>query len=150
MRLGLAVLAGVSLAALAPVTCLAKTRVAAPAPALQPVQVEPVLADALLTAVAGDPGVAAAKAEVRASGADLSAARWLRFPSVSVEGLLLTQPGHPRQVQVVVDEPIWNAGRVNSAVRGASARQQAAIAALDQTTQSVALAVAETYYTKSL
>ena len=65
------------------------------------------------------PSIAAAAASARAAGADVRAAKWQRFPSFSVEGLLLDQPGNIMQAQAVVDQPLWTGGRISGAINRA-------------------------------
>ena len=70
------------------------------------------LRSAIDRAVETHPSIAAAEANARAAGIDVRAAKWQRFPSLSVEGLLLNQTGNRVQAQAVVDQPLWTGGRI--------------------------------------
>lgn len=107
---------------------------------------DPVLDDLLRLAVSGHPAINAARLSARAAGVDVRAAKWLRFPSISVEGQLLDQRNNRTQVQAVVDMPLWAAGRVGNTVARAKARAGAAQAGFDEAVQSVGLAVVQSYY----
>jgi len=97
-------------------------------------------------AVSTHPSIAAARASLRASGADLRAAKWLRFPSFSVEGTLLDERNNRRQASAVIDQPIWTAGRVSGAISRASALEQAAVAGYWETVLNIELLVAQSYH----
>lgn len=107
---------------------------------------DPILSEALVVAIATHPSVRAAESNVRAAGADIRAAKWGRFPSVSVEGLLLSQSVNRMQAQLVVEEPIWAAGRIDSTIGRAQARKLAALAAFDEAGQSIAISVVRSYF----
>lgn len=92
------------------------------------------------------PSIAAALAAARAAGADVRAAEWQRFPSLSIEGLLLDQPGSRAQAQAVVDQPIWSAGRIAGAIQRAGAREDGALAAYDEAILSIATSAAQAFY----
>src|SRR5690606_34509149 len=71
--------------------------------------------DALLQqAVMSHPSISAARASVRAAGADIRAARWQAFPSFTVQGMWLDETGNNRQASLVLDQPIWTGGRISS------------------------------------
>jgi adhesin transport system outer membrane protein len=97
-------------------------------------------------AVETHPSIAAALASARAAGADVRASKWQRFPSFSVEGLLVDQPGNATQAQAVVDQPLWTGGRISGSINRASARENAALAAYDEAVVSIALSTAQAYY----
>jgi adhesin transport system outer membrane protein len=97
-------------------------------------------------AVADHPAVAAAKASARASGADLRAARWQRFPSVGVEGLILGQRTDRAQANVTIEQPLWTGGRIKGSIGRAKAAEQAALAGYQQSVLDIALQVAGAYY----
>ncbi len=97
-------------------------------------------------AMAGHPSVAAAKASARAAGADLRAARWQRFPSVGVEGLILGRHTDRAQASVTVEQPIWAGGRIKGSINRAKAAEDAALAGYEQAALDIALQVAAAYY----
>lgn len=97
-------------------------------------------------AVETHPSIAVASATARAAGADVRAARWQRFPSFSVEGLLLDQPGNAMQAQAVVDQPLWTGGRISGSINRANAREDAALAAYDEAVLTIALSTAQAFF----
>lgn len=99
----------------------------------------------VVAAVSSHPSIAAARANLRASGADLRAAKWQRFPSFSIEGLMLDQKNNSRQASAVVDQPIWTGGRISSSITRASALGQAALAAYWEAVLEIELNVAQNY-----
>lgn len=97
-------------------------------------------------AVADHPSIAAAKSLARASGADLRAARWQRFPSVGVEGLILGQRTDRAQANVTVEQPLWTGGRIKGSISRARAAEQAALAGYEQAVLDIVLQVAGAYH----
>lgn len=97
-------------------------------------------------AVETHPSIAAASATARAAGAEVRAARWQRFPSFSVEGLLLDQPGNAMQAQAIVDQPLWTGGRISGSINRADAREDAALAAYDEAVLTIALSTAQAFF----
>ena len=98
------------------------------------------------SAVETHPSIAAAAASARAAGYDLRAARWQRFPSFAVEGLILDQPDNAAQAQAVVEQPLWTGGRISGAINRANAREDAALAAYDEAVLTIALATAQAFF----
>ena len=107
---------------------------------------DPQLEELANRAVADHPSIVAAKANVRAAGADLKASRWQRFPSFGVEGLILGQRSDRAQATVTVEQPIWTGGRIKGSIGRARAAEQAALAGYDQAILDIALQVAASYY----
>jgi adhesin transport system outer membrane protein len=97
-------------------------------------------------AIETHPSIAAARANARAAGADVKAARWQRFASFSVEGLFLDQPGNSVQAQVVVDQPLWTNGRIEGSIDRAKARENAALAAYQDAALTIALSTAQAFF----
>lgn len=112
------------------------------------------LLQAAATATANYPTIRNAEAELRASRADLRGARWLRFPSVSVEALALAG-GHPGYddgftANIVGEQPIYNFGKLEGTIDRAEAAMLVRVAALDETAQDVALEVSDTFFNLAL
>jgi adhesin transport system outer membrane protein len=103
------------------------------------------LAASIERAVDTHPSVEAAQAAARAAGADLRSAKWQRFPSFSIEGLLIDQPRNPFQAQAVIAQPLWDAGRISGAIGRAEARKNAALAAYDEAVLSIATSTAQAF-----
>lgn len=104
------------------------------------------LRKAIDLAVETNPSVAAAKAFARAAGVDVRAAKWQRFPSVSLEGLLLDQSVNGRQVQAVVDQPLWTGGRISGAIGRATAVERAALASFDDALLTISTSTAQAFF----
>ena len=115
-------------------------------PGVRPAGVGQPLFDAVERATATYPSVAAGKASVRATDADLRAARWQRFPSLSVEAF--AYGGENKQITstVSLDQPIWAGGRIGAAIHRAKASGVASRAQLDETVLAVALQISGAYY----
>jgi outer membrane protein, adhesin transport system len=127
--------------------------VIAPLPA--PPGVPPALLRAAEMATANYPTIRNAAAELQASRADLRAARWLRAPSVSVEVLALTGgrkdiAGEGLTADIVAEQPIYNFGRIGGTIDRAEAALLVRVAALDETSQDLALEVSDTYFDLAL
>ena len=104
------------------------------------------LRSAIDRAVETHPSIAAAEANARAAGADVQAAKWQRFPSFSVEGLLLNQNSNSVQAQAVVDQPLWTGGRITSTIGRAAARASAARSGYDEAALAIAVSTAQTFF----
>lgn len=120
-----------------------------PADALPETTVEPrgpvPLDGAIAIAIATYPSIDAAKARAEAAGADLRAAKWLRFASLSIEGQALDTRNDRWTTSAIVDQPVWAGGRINASIDRASQQRTAALAEVDEAVQQVALNVAQAY-----
>lgn len=116
--------------------------------------IRPELEQALNQAVNNYPTVAAAKAEVTAVGADLSAAKWARFPSLTIEGLAFRESAGTAssktqdnlQATAVLDQPLWTGGVITGNIDRATFQQEAALAGLGEAVLSVELQAAESFF----
>ncbi len=121
-------------------------------PLARPPAISPELAAAADVAVDTYPSIAAAKAQIRAARSDIRGAKWLQFPSVSVEVLGFT--GGRRAItgdrditsNLVVDQPIWAGGRISGGIRKAEAEKLVADARLLETVQDIELRVIDAYF----
>lgn len=104
------------------------------------------LAQAIQLAADTHPSIAAARASARAAGADVRSAKWLRFPSISVEGSLLDTSANASNGQVVVDQPLWTGGRISGTIKRVSAQRGAASAVYDEAVLSIASGTAQAFY----
>ena len=109
------------------------------------------LAAAAARAVSGNPAMRAARLANRAAALDVRSARWLRAPSVSVnafgfEGGTAVVRGDNLTANLVVDQPIWQGGRITGAIERARAAERQSEALTDETGQDVALRVSDLYY----
>ena len=104
------------------------------------------LVHAIQLAVETHPSIAAAKASAQAAGSDVRSAKWLRFPSVSVEGTLLDTSTTAPKAQLVVDQPLWTGGRVSGTIQRVTAQRGAAAAVYDEAVLSIASGTAQAFY----
>ena len=96
------------------------------------------LAAAAARAVSGNPAMRAARLANRAAALDVRSARWLRAPSVSVnafgfEGGTAVVRGDNLTANLVVDQPIWQGGRITGAIERARAAERQSEALTDET-----------------
>ena len=130
----------------------ASVRAAEPPVALaRPGGISAELADAAARASETYPSVRAGRLAAQAAGSDIDAAKWLRFPSVSVEALAFT--GDHRLVgdrdfttNIVVDQPIYAGGRINGTIKRAQAMQLVREVQVDETQRDIALRVTQAYF----
>ena len=118
-----------------------------PAPPMIPTE----LAAAATRAVNANPSMRAARIGNRAAETDLKSTRWLYGPSVSVnafafEGGSAIVRGDNFTANLVVDQPIWQGGRIGGAVDRARAAQRQAEAVTDETGQEIAERVTNGYF----
>lgn len=88
------------------------------------------------------PAVRGGQAAQSAAEADLAAARWQRFPSLSAE-----VPGNAQDTAGVVrlEQPLWTGGRIEAGIEAASSRVDAAGAAIEEERLKLALRVIAAY-----
>ncbi len=116
-----------------------------------PPPVAPDLADLAARAVAGHPAVAAARAGLRAAGGDVKAAKWQRGPSLSVEALSFeggapVVRGDNLSLNLAVEQPIWQGGRIDGSIDRARAVRRFASAQVDENALDVALRLTNAYF----
>lgn len=131
----------------APAGSAAATPAASPPPAAISAELGALAAKAADT----HPSVEAARANVRAAGGDLRAAKWQRGPSVSVEALTFeggapVVRGDNFSANLVVDQPIWQGGRIGGTIDRAKAVQRYSEAQADETMFDIELRVTNAYY----
>lgn len=114
--------------------------------ARQELEIDPILSEALVLASSTHPTVTAAVVNARAAGVDVKAARWGRFPSVNVQGLLLDQRAGRIQPEVSVELPLWTGGRISAGIHRATAKQRAMQAGYEEAVETISIAVVRSYY----
>lgn len=92
------------------------------------------LGQALSAAAENHPSVKAKLGELQAAGKDIQAAKWGRFPRLSVQAT--SSQGQP-QAALVVQQPLWAGGRIEAQIRLSEAAQLQTEAALQETRQSL-------------
>jgi adhesin transport system outer membrane protein len=118
-----------------------------PAPPMIPTE----LASAATRAVNANPAMRAARIGNRAAATDVRSSRWLYGPSVSVnafafEGGSAVVRGDNFTANLVVDQPIWQGGRIGGTVDRARAAQRQSEAVTDETGQDIAERVTNGYF----
>lgn len=117
-----------------------------------PPNIPAALQDAALATAWTHPSVRAAEGQIRAAGFDVRAAKWLRFPSVTVEALAISQGNTASAAQsgavlnVVVEQPIWTGGRIGSAIDRAKAQELTQKSGLDEVVRDLLLRTLQAYY----
>jgi len=96
-------------------------------------------------ALATHPNAEAARAEVAAAQSELGAARWARFPGVSVESFADHRRGGSTSTAVSIEQPLWSGGRISAAIRQSSGRLEAALASLDEISLDLAQRTVQAY-----
>lgn len=118
-----------------------------PIPHLEPPEAVPdALGEIAWEAVHEYPAIRAAETTIRASEADVEAAKWLRFPSVSVGARLGADELGRLSPQLQIEQPIWAGGRITNSIGRAEAVQEGTEAQLDETVQNLALQALDAYY----
>lgn len=116
-------------------------------PAVEPPPAIPdPLAETAWNAVRNYPAVRAAEASIRASDADLRAAKWLRFPSVSAGARLDHDRMGELAPQLQIEQPLWAGGRITAGIGRAEAAQALAEAQLGETIEDIALQALTAYF----
>ena len=97
------------------------------------------------------PLVEAAEAESDALGAEYRAARWQRYPSLSVEALAATEGSSFADedglaLNAIVEQPIWAGGRIDGEIDRASASRRAGAFRVDETQREIVFRVISAYY----
>ena len=118
-----------------------------PAPAAIPDQLDYAAALASET----HPQVNAAEAEVDALEAEVDAARWLRYPSLSVEALAATEGSSFADedglaINAIVEQPLWAGGRVSGEIERARASLRAGNDRIEEAQRNIVLQVTDAYY----
>ena len=115
----------------------------------------PVLVSATELAVETHPTVAAARANRRARAADLKGAKWLRFPSLTVQALALT-PGSKYASNstltpnITIEEPVYTAGRIGGTIEKAKANLEASESTIRETQLDIATKTVQAYFSLAL
>jgi adhesin transport system outer membrane protein len=105
------------------------------------------LADLVSTVLVTAPEIRSSRALRGAADAERDAARWLRFPSVSVNGNAFgVGSSQTFASELQVDQPIWAGGRIGAATKRAEASQALARAELRQVRFTLAETAVDLYF----
>jgi adhesin transport system outer membrane protein len=91
------------------------------------------LSDALRSAGLKHPSAQAKLAELQAANKDVDAAKWGRFPTVTVQG---TTSNSQPETALLIQQPLWEGGRITGQILLAQASVRQAEASLLETRQS--------------
>lgn len=116
-----------------------------------PPGVPPTLRNAAEIATRNYPSIRTAEAELRAARSDLRGARWLRYPSLSVEALAITRGSQTASqnaftTNATVEQPILTFGKIGGTIDRAEAMWLVRRAQIDETARDIALRVVEAFY----
>ena len=115
-----------------------------------PEQFPPALEQAIVIVTRNYPSATSARAALRAASSEVRAAKWMRFPSISVETTYRNRSGGSGvgkfDPEISVETPIWSGGRVGAGIRRAEASEDASSASYVETLQSLALTTSDTYF----
>jgi adhesin transport system outer membrane protein len=113
--------------------------------AAPPPGVAPRLAAAAERTLEANPALSAARSNIRASGHDIKAAKWLRFPSVAVQAVTRTdRVGVSPNVQVF--QPVWAGGRISGSIDRATALKTVAQAQYQETAFDLLLRLSDAFH----
>lgn len=118
-----------------------------PAPAAIPDSLD----RAAALAATSHPLVEAASAEADALGSEYRSARWLRYPSLSVEALATTRGSTLSDrdglaLNAAIEQPLWSGGRITSQIDRAEASARAGEDRVGEAERDIVLQVVEAYY----
>lgn len=116
-----------------------------------PLGVPPALGLLADQALSDNPQVTASRAALAVSQADLDAARWLRYPSLSAEALAATRGSNIADrdglaINVALEQPLWAGGVITSQVAAARALRDAGSEALREARFSVLSGIIEAWF----
>ena len=99
-------------------------------PAILPAGIPPSLGALADRALDDNPQVIASRAALAVSQADLDAAKWLRYPSLSAEALVVAGGSNAADidgfaVNVALEQPLWAGGTINSQIEAAQGLRDA-------------------------
>lgn len=97
------------------------------------------------------PQVKLSEGRIRAAGYDVRGAKWLRFPSLSVEALATTRGSinsarDGTVLNAVLEQPIWSGGRIGAAINRAKGQLQVQNNLLDEVVRDLSLRVVQAYF----
>jgi adhesin transport system outer membrane protein len=110
-----------------------------------PPQVPPALETAVNIVTKNYPSAKAARSALRAASADVKAAKWQRFPTLSGNLAYLDDSNNP-EPQLTIEQPLWSGGRIDAGIRQAKASEEEASADYVATAEQLALTVVQTYF----
>ncbi|MDF1835715.1 MAG: TolC family protein [Alteraurantiacibacter sp. bin_em_oilr2.035] len=116
-----------------------------------PVAIPDPLDLAAALAAATHPLVDASEAEAEALGSEYRGARWLRYPSLSVEALAATEGSSFADqdglaLNAIIEQPVWTGGRISGQIDRARSTLRAGEDRVTEAQRNIVLRVVEAYY----
>lgn len=108
--------------------------------------VDPALETAVRQALRHYPSVSSSRSAISASRAEVRAARWLQYPSVTVEAVTRDDRIGSVSPTLQIEQPLWAGGRITGAIARAEAIRGVAEARLDETILDLSLRTAAAYF----
>lgn len=108
-----------------------------------PPGIPPRLGAAAERALSTYPALSAVRSQIRAAESETEAAKWLRFPSVSVAAVTREDRITP---ELEVLQPLWTAGRIKAGIDRAKALRDVADATLSETALDILLRLSGAYF----
>lgn len=120
-------------------------------PGERPAGLPPSLGDLADRALSDNPQVIASRAALAVSQADLDAAQWLRYPSLSAEALAATGGSNAADidgfaVNLALEQPIWAGGTINSRIDAARSQRDAGAEGLREARFGVLAGIIEAWF----
>lgn len=102
-------------------------------------------------ALSDNPQVIASRAALAASQADLEAAQWLRYPSLTAEALAATRGSNAADidgfaVNVALEQPIWAGGTIDSQIDAARGLRDAGMESLREARFGILIGIIEAWF----
>ncbi len=110
-----------------------------------PPQVPRALDDAVNIVTRNYPSAKSARAALGAAAADVRAAKWRRFPSLTGNLAYLDADASP-EPQVIAELPIWSGGRLSADIRRAKAAEDVSASSYVETVVTLAQTTAQAYF----
>lgn len=102
-------------------------------------------------ALADNPQVIASRAALAASQADLDAAQWLRYPSLTAEALAVTGGSNVADsdglaLNVAIEQSLWAGGTMNSQIEAARGLRDAGIESLREARFGILIGIVDAWF----
>jgi len=121
------------------------------APSVVPEGLPPALVALADRALSDNPQVIASRAALAVSQADLEAAKWQRYPSLTAEALAATGGSNAANIDglgfnVALEQPIWAGGTIENQIDAARGQRDAGIEGLREARFSVLAGIIEAWF----
>ncbi len=126
-----------------------------PAEPTLPTGIPAILGEVVEIAAATHPTVQQAAAQMRARRSELRGAKWLSYPSLSVEALAITKGSAASDqngiaANLTLEQPIWAGGKIAGTIDRARAVWQASSTGVTEASLAIALKATQAYFALAL